>query len=420
MSTDRRPVLAIVLGEGFGSPIQLSQSAAAICDVIWVVDSSTQTEASTPRLLRKLGTIVDIVGMSQDEAADALRVFRPDGIIAYGDHLIPTASALAGRLGLEYHDTAVVGRLVDKLVQRQALRDGGLPVPRFVDVPPHPTPREVDTLITNVEFPVVLKPRHGAASRDTVLVHDSRQLRSLLAGAEEAGGAPGQAMVLEEYFPGASPPPSPHFADYVTVESVVSAGTISHIAVAGRFPPADPFRESGFFIPTDFSPSDTKAALDVATAALTALGIRTGFANTEVKMTPCGPRVIEVNGRLGGSAPTLMRLAAGIDLVQLSQRVALGEHVVFDDLVPTQGVGYLFYVQAPRWARRVVSVEGLDRLSAQPGVDSTFLSRQPGDELDWRKGSHEYVFSVLGTAPDHKGVLEVKRFIDDEVAIAYT
>ena len=115
----------------------------------------------------------------------------------------------------------------------------------------------------------------------------------------------------------------------------------------------------------------------------------------------------------------MMRLAAGIDLYQLSQRVALGEHVVFDVSSPLTVWATSSTYRLPSGRARVVSVEGLDRLGAQPGVDGVSLSRQAGSEIDWRKGSHEYVFSVLGTAPDHKGVLEVKRFIDDEVVIDY-
>ncbi len=402
-------------------PMALVESAdAAGCDLVWVIDSSAVTSEWFLVLLRRLGTTIDIAGMSDDEAADALRPCRPDGIIAYADSLIPTASALAARLGLEYHDSATTARLTDKFTQRQALHDGGLPVPRFVVVPPNPTLHDVEAVVEGVDFPVVLKPRRGAGSKNTVLVRDAAELRVVLADSGTSDSASEPSIVVEEYFPGASPPPSPHFADYVTVESVVAAGQISHVAVAGRFPPAEPFRESGFFIPSDFSKSDLRDVLGVATMAVSALGIRTGFLNTEIKMTPSGPRVIEVNGRLGGSAPAIMAQAAGIDLLELSQRVALGEHIVFDELVPTDRVGYLFYVQAPQGASHVTSVEGLDRLGAHPGVDTVFLNRQPGDEVDWRRGSQDFVLSVLGAAPDHKGVLDVKRFIDEEVTIAYT
>jgi hypothetical protein len=226
-------------------------------------------------------------------------------------------------------------------------------------------------------------------------------------------------MILEEYLRDVSPSASSAFAHYVSVESVVSKGTMSHIAVTGRFPPAKPFRETGFLIPSALSSSQTNEVRDVASKAIEALGVRAGMLHIEIKLTPDGPRVIEVNGRLGGGIPEMVALAAGIDLYELSLRVALGEHVVFDDLVPTDRVGYILSPQPPQWARRVVSVEGLDRLGEHPGVETITLNRQPGDAIDWRQGNFEFVFLVLGAAPDPQGVLAVQRLIDEEVRVTY-
>jgi hypothetical protein len=66
-----------------------------------------------------------------------------------------------------------------------------------------------------------------------------------------------------------------------------------------------------------------------------------------------------------------------------------------------------------------VSIEGLDQLSEYPGVQFVFLNRKPGDVIDWRKGSHEYVFLVIGGAPDHQGLLAARRFVYEQVRITY-
>jgi hypothetical protein len=415
-SESRRPLVAIAHGESSVSAMKVAEAAEPVCDLVWLVDSRELTEPLMLRFLRKLGTTIDTAEMSEDDAAEALRACRPDGIIAFAEYLIPTASAMASRLGLEYHDAAVTRRLVDKFEQRQALQNGGLPVPRFVAVPPHPTPDDVEKLAAAVSFPAVLKPRRGAGSRDTVLVDDAEQLRVVLCEASTGADEP---MIVEEFLVGESTSTGPDFADYLSVESVVSAGTISHVAVTGRFPPAEPFRETGLFIPSDIDQCLTQNVLDVATKAISALEIRIGFLHTEIKLTPSGPKVIEVNGRLGGSVPEMAALALGINLFELSLRVALGEHVVFHSLPPTSGVGYLLSPHSPQWARKVVSVDGLDRLGDYSGVKTLFLNRKPGDDIDWRKGSHEYVFSVIGAAPDHAGLLAVKKFVDEEVTVTY-
>ena len=60
MTVSDRPLLAVVHGEGSVSPMKLKEAAAAVCDLLWVVDSSELGDPLLVRLLRKLGTTVDI------------------------------------------------------------------------------------------------------------------------------------------------------------------------------------------------------------------------------------------------------------------------------------------------------------------------------------------------------------------------
>ncbi len=416
--TGTRPTLAIVYGQGSAPAMSLSAAASSVCDIAWVVDATATPDASMLRLLRRLGTIVDIAGLSEEQAATAVKELRPDGIVAYADAQIATAAALGEILGLDYYDRAVTERLLDKVTQRKALCDGGMPVPRCMELPRHPTPEDVDALAAVVTFPVVLKPRHGAASRDTHFAADAMQLRVLVAQLPDSEA--GTDMVVEEFMADPSQHPSSWFGDYVSVESVVAAGRVSHLAVTGRLPGAKPFRETGLIIPSDYAPALLDAILDVATDSIAALGIRIGCLHTEIKVTDAGPRVIEVNGRIGGFvAPVLALASPGVDFFEISQRVALGEPVNFDGLVPTPEVGYVTVGQPPIGARCVVSVSGLDKVSNYPGVESVALNRQPGAEVDWRLGSHEYVYAVLGRARDHEAVRAMQDFVDEEVEIVY-
>jgi hypothetical protein len=412
----RRPLLAIVYGPGAASAFLVSDGATAMCDLVWVVNSDDVDEWML-RLLRKLGRMVDVAGLTEDRAADALGALRPDGIVAYADAQIGLASALAARLGLDFPDRVVAERLLDKVTQRGALGEGGLPVPTSVPVPGRPDEAAVDAVAAAVTFPVVIKPRHGAASRDTYMVHDEETLRALIG---QQSNDDESTMVVESYMVGASPPPSTLFSDYVSVESVLSGGEISHLAVTGRLPQDEPFRETGLIIPSDFDAELQEEILAVATAAIRAIGIRVGCLHTEIKVTTEGPRVIEVNGRIGGFVAETLKLASPTtDLFELSRRVALGERVVFPDLVPTVGVGYVIAKQPPIGALRVSTVDGLDRLAAYAGVDAVTLSRQPGDAVDWRLGSHEYVFSVLGNVPQHEDMAKLEQFIANEVTVTY-
>ena len=418
MTDSERRVLAIVYGDLSASSMALAAAARGKRDLVWIVNSDEMSDTLMIRFLRKLGTVVDLAGLSAQQSVEAVAATRPHGIVAYTDAHIATAAVLAEALGLDYFDPVVALRLTDKVAQRQAFHDAGLPVPLCAPLSTASTEDEVTALVDAVTFPVIIKPRHGAASRETHLARDPAELRGLV---EQISAISDDLdMVVEEYMAGATPPPSSYFGDYVSVESVVSHGHISHLAVTGRLPSVPPFREVGLIIPCDYEESLVDQILEVATAAVQAVGIRTGCLHTEIKVTDDGPRVIEVNGRIGGFvAPTLAQAVPGLDFYEVSQRVALGESVTYDHPVRPDHVGYSIVGQPQQGVSRVTAVTGLDRVAAHEGVASVSLNRQPGDRVDWRLGSHEYVYAVIGSAPTHDDVREMHHFIESTIVVSY-
>ena len=405
---------------GFRSPpaLRVAEAASGLCGILWLIDESIPENALTSRLLRKVGAVVNLAGLLPEEIVSVLRTHSSDGVVAYCEEDIVLLSFVAAELGLDYHTPEVARRLVDKLCQREALRSAGLPTPLCWEVPADREPAAIEALAAEVEYPAVLKPRRGSGSEYTTPVADAGDLvRQAALLPQQAGG--GTGMFVEQYLPSLATGRSERFDDYVSVESLVAAGEISHVAVTGRFPMAEPFRETGFFIPADLPQARLEGALEVATAALRALGVRAGDCHTEIKFTPSGPQVIEVNGRLGGGIPEMLFQASGVSLLRLSMRVALGEPVVVDGLIPCKRVGWLFEFQPPTSARRVVSTEGLDRLAELAGVQTVFVNRSPGDPVDWREGGGHFVYSVAGVSGDYDELLEINRFLHEEVSIVY-
>jgi biotin carboxylase len=194
---------------------------------------------------------------------------------------------------------------------------------------------------------------------------------------------------------------------------------MTHLAVTGRFPLAPPFRETGFFIPSTIPREQTPELLELAGRALRALGFAVGAAHTEIKLTPEGPRVVEVNGRIGGGVPDMLRLVAGVDLVKATMRAALGSAAGISELPETDGVGYRFFYQPPPSARRIVSIDGVDRLRALAGVESVHLHYPPGTEVDAAHGTRSYLFAVVGKAADHRGVAAVDEFLRTQIRAVY-
>lgn len=396
------------------SVFALREAARGVCELVWVIDSGTEGTDEMIPMLGRMGTVIDLAGCSEQEGADRIAAQRPDGILTLKDSLMQRTAALAERLDLPFHSRDVARRFTDKHAQRAAMRDAGIPGPGFWTVP---DPRESEAwaaFAADARFPGVLKPRlDSEGSRDTIRVSGLDEVRAACGG----GDVSNPELVLEEYLGDRSTPES-GFADYVSVETIVSHGVVSHLAITGRFPPAEPFRESGFFIDAALSEEDRRGALELATAAVSGLGVQIGCLHTEIKFTPDGPRVIELNGRIGGGVPEMLLDATGVELLPIALRLALGESISFDAPLQTGRVAYLLYVQSPAWMRRVTSVDGLQELAAHPAVSEVILNRGAGSRVHWRDGNHGHVFSVRGVVADHDALRVFERRVRDEVTIA--
>jgi glutathione synthase/RimK-type ligase-like ATP-grasp enzyme len=420
------PALLVASDLPAGLAMRLAGEARDLCRLVWLIDDPRPPLAAPLVLLSRLGT-----GLSWRHGAgwpspEELLEINPAGITVFDDRSIPGAARLAAALGLRFHSPETATRLVDKHAQRCALESAGIPVPRHVVLERVVLRDAVDEVVRQAQLasasaglrmPAVLKPRFGTASRNTFFITDLADLGAVLSSLPDAGRE--IDLLLEEYLPGPRRPVS-GFADYVSVETVVAGGEPTHVAITGRQPPAAPFRETGLFVPSDLAPGDAAAVLDLAGTAAVALGVENGVLHTEVKMTPDGPRVLEVNGRAGGAVPELVEAAGiGVSLTRAAMCVALGRPWALNPPAPASRVAFKVILQPPLGACEVLAVDGLAEVETLPEVRGVYLNRPPGSSLDWRRGFDDFVVQADGTVRDHEELQQVQQRIEAILRIEY-
>jgi biotin carboxylase len=337
---------------------------------------------------------------------------------------MPLTASLAAQLSLTYHSPATAERLADKFVQRRALRAAGLPGPAAWEVPlPGPDDQQdagaVTALAAHVTYPVVVKPRRGTSSVATARADDSSELTDLL---EKFGGQDG-GLLVEEYL--ADRVTGGPFADDIAVELMAQGGRVWRLATTGKFSHAPPFRGRGCFLPSHVDAATGAELFAVAEAALRAVGVTDGIANVDLKLTPEGPRVVEVNGRLGGNVDALIELAGGPSILPLVFRLALGQDMAADATVArvVEGkwprVGYFAWIQSPMSAVRLLGVEGLDEVAELPHVTSVVRNQRQGDVLDWAVGGRANVGAVFGSVEGVADLVAARDEIDATVTLSF-
>jgi biotin carboxylase len=264
--------------------------------------------------------------------------------------------------------------------------------------------------VAHVGFPAVLKPVQGNGSTHVVPVTDANELRAALAAAERAIALPeqiadhstftaGTTWQLEEMFQGVMHPGADWLGNYLSVESVALApGVYWHFAITDRLPEVWPLRETGLLMPTQLPAAAQAEVQELVARTLAALGVAHGVTHTEVKLTPRGPRVIEVNGRLGGFVADLLGQISRFDPTELAVRAAMGPVARGPDPV-TDGFALALLVQPPAWATRIDRLVSPAELCAIPGVWRVDQRLSAGDVVDYRAGTVSRVQTVWLKAP---------------------
>ncbi|MCK7622629.1 ATP-grasp domain-containing protein [Streptomyces sp. RS10V-4] len=240
----------------------------------------------------------------------------PGAVLTWDEALLETTAEVARRLRLPHMSPEAVRRCRDKLTTRRLLERAGVPSARFRHVHSAAAARAA---AAELGAPVVVKPRALAGSIGVTLATGPDEAAAAYAqavGAAFPGLGALDGAIVEEYLAGPE----------ISVDCAVTGGEATVVNVARkRLGFAPHFEETGHLVaPWRHEPWADEVRAVVA-AAHTALGIRTGLTHTELRLTAGGPRVVEVNGRLGGDfIPLLGTLATGVDPVLAAADIALG------------------------------------------------------------------------------------------------
>ncbi len=267
------------------------------------------------------------VEVSSEDTQGVRRVARESGaagLIAPGtDWPVRIAAYVAEDLGLPHPlDVATAVRCTGKIAQREALAVAGVAQPPWsLDGPPG--------------YPCVVKASDRQGQRAMTIVYTEDELEDAVMRARSA--ARGGRALFEAFVPGPE----------VTVNGFSIGGRFQPVAVTGR----DHFPHAPGVALRHVYPSglDEGAAIAVAEAAVTALGIAEGPSYVQLIMSQDGPVIMEVAARLGGGHDSeICRLAAGVDLAEAAVRVAVGRTIDPAGLEPhPNGACVIQFLEAP-------------------------------------------------------------------------
>ncbi len=329
--------LLVILGS-YRSKRHLYEHARELGVLLVVVDGPRHwvRTCAGPEDLIERHLAVDLAPFStfSERAVSAVQAtgLAIDGIGTIDEFAGGFAARIADALGLPFHSVDSADLARDKHRARQACDAAGLPGPRFARIE---SPDQLGAAAAHVGFPAVLKPVSGVGSVQTYRVRDECELARRYSNTVEEvrtayhkephdlssdrdwfhlmwSGVP--TLTLESWIEG------PKYDVDLLLEAgqVVYAHATDDLELCG-------LRDIRRVSPAGLGRSAECELIDHAAACVRALGFRRGAFNVEVKRTSEGPRMIEVNGRLGGYSTTdIHREVWGVNLVEQWLRSSLG------------------------------------------------------------------------------------------------
>jgi len=272
-----------------------------------------------------------------------------DGVATFEDNAGPLAALLANALRLPGHPLLSVGFSKNKIFTREVCVEADIPSPRFYRIK---SADDLDPAALHVGFPAVLKPISGCSSVATYLVNDVetlyqryQQTVSEITGhlktnsihsddESELIWAYGFDMTLEEFLDGEEFDVDVLLSEDEPVYAAVTRD-IMDTRLTKQAPmqsvkstsdmPAPSLREAGSQMPPAFPLDKQSEMIDFAKQVLRALDFDNGAFHVEMKYTSNGPRLIEVNARIGGGPIYFLHQQVwGVDLVEQYLLTCLG------------------------------------------------------------------------------------------------
>ncbi|WP_406214105.1 ATP-grasp domain-containing protein [Streptomyces decoyicus] len=325
--------------------------------------------------------------------------FGFDGVLTSCDYYLPTVARIAGRLGLPGPAPEAVENACRKDATRRVLAAAGVPGPRFAVCADR---SEAAAAAAEIGYPLVLKPVDLCAGMFVRRIDDEAELTRAYCALEgfpvnARGQRRAPVVLLEELLHGPE----------VSVETVTYDGSTQVIGVTDKSVGGAPaFIETGHMFPAALPAADRAAAEETAVLALKALGLDGVVAHTEIKLTPDGPRVVEVNPRPAGNRITeLIRHVTGIDVAAACVDVARGERPDLrrrDTGLRSAAIGFL----VPQTAGVLEAVDGGDLVRAAPGVLELQLA-EPGTAVREAGSNNAYLGYLM--AGDAEGPAARRR-----------
>jgi len=306
-----------------------------------------------------------------------LSISQIAGVFSASEYYVPLAAEVARLIGLPSGNPEQVRRIRNKSIQRDLLSSTAPELCPQYRLAKDAT--QAGEAAKTLGFPVVVKPVDGSGSVMVRMCSNPQevdaQARLIL--------TEGAQLLIEE----------------MIVGQEISVETFNGVAVGvtmKRLGAIPHFVELGHLYPAALGSDDKVAAIAAAEKIASLLGISWGPAHIELRLSPRGPKLIELNPRLAGDMiPELIHQATGIDLIRATILLVCGESFSLrPDWEKVSGIRFL----EAQVSGTLNSIDGIEDALQLPHITAAKQTHRDGAQIMLRGDFRDRVAYLIATA----------------------
>ncbi|MCX7749372.1 MAG: ATP-grasp domain-containing protein [Clostridia bacterium] len=254
-----------------------------------------------------------------EKAVELSKVYDIVGVFTLNEYRVPLGARIREILGIPFgisHDAAF--RCRNKKETRKILQEANVNSVKYRLIR---SVAEAEAALQNIPLPVVVKPSNDAGSKMVSCCRTIDEVRSAVTSIIDCennlvGQKLDREIILEEFLEG------PEFSiETYTFRKETRIIAITAKKVLSPFFPV----EVGHTVPAKLDNVVVKEIEELVKGAVKALEIDFSITHIEIKLTPSGPKIIEINARPGGDEiPTLVEMTTGMNLHKIALKISLG------------------------------------------------------------------------------------------------
>ncbi len=270
---------------------------------------------------KKYADVFETVAPKDYQATKNLaQQYQVDGIVTCQmENPLLLMSKLAEDMGFIFPSVDSIKKARDKFLMKQAFIKHGVPCAKGFLM------TSADDLEpSDIQFPAIIKPVDAFSSRGVYKLLDYSDIKKFFDKATSLSS--NNKAIVEEFIDG---------KEY-SVEAVTCNGLTHVIQITEKkITPFPNTVELAQIQPSGVSQKDQKDIENIINQSVKALGLDNCATHGELKLTPEGPKMIEIGARLGGDYITshLVPLSTGVNIEQLAVQIALGDYNGFKESI---------------------------------------------------------------------------------------